>query len=74
MKVRDSFGSISSGRGVDDVFAGSDDSLDKLEDEAMGSFLEVEVGLDEGEDDAFSLVLDVENEREVVPLCNERLE
>jgi len=74
VKVRDSFGSIGSGRGVDDVFAGSDDSLDTLEDEAIGSFLEAEVGFDEGEDDAFSLVLDVENEREVVPLCNERLE
>lgn len=72
MNVRDNLGSIGSRRGVGDVFAGSDDSLDELEGEAVDTFLEVD---DKGDDAwVFSLVLDVENEREPFPHCNEPLE
>ena len=48
MNVRDNFGSIGSVRGIDDVLPGSDNSLD---DEAVDSFLEVEIWLVEGDDD-----------------------
>ena len=52
MNVKDSLGSIGSGRGIEDALTGS---------EAVDFFLEIEIS-----DDAcvLSLVLNVENERE----------